>query len=202
MACCHQAKSHYLSHVNPVLCYYTIWCLLPGHKATSHYLNQCWFVHYDDVIMGAMASQITSLMIVYSTVYSDADQRKHQSSVSLAFVRGIQRRPVDSLHKWPVTQKMFPFHDVIMLIRISGTFVIICSYMYFLNQCCELGTWEWPLCENIGYKINQVCSKDYFTNDFSITQTTVWLWYVQNFNQIWIMMEKSLVYRAPGLLAI
>ena len=46
--------------------------------------------HYSDVIMGAMASQITSLTIVYSTVYSDADQRKHQSSVSLAFVRGIR----------------------------------------------------------------------------------------------------------------
>ena len=37
--------------------------------------------HYDDVIMGAIASQITSPAIVYSTVYSDADQRKHQSSV-------------------------------------------------------------------------------------------------------------------------
>ena len=45
--------------------------------------------HCDDVIMGAMASQITNLTIVYSTVYSDADQRKHQSSASLAFVRGI-----------------------------------------------------------------------------------------------------------------
>ena len=64
--------------------------------------------------MGAMAYQITSLTIVYSTVYSDADQRKHQSSVSLAFVRGIRRRPVNSPHKWPVTRKTFPFHDVIM----------------------------------------------------------------------------------------
>ena len=43
-------------------------------------------IHYDDIIMGAMASQITSLTIVYSTVYSGADQRKHQSSASLAFV--------------------------------------------------------------------------------------------------------------------
>ena len=42
--------------------------------------------HYDDVIMSAIASQITSLTIVYSIVYSDADQRKHQSSASLAFV--------------------------------------------------------------------------------------------------------------------
>ena len=41
--------------------------------------------------MGAMASQITSLTIVYSTVYSDADQRQHQSSASLAFERGIHR---------------------------------------------------------------------------------------------------------------
>ena len=61
-----------------------------------------------------MASQIASLTIVYSTVYSGADQRKHQSSASLAFVRGIHRGPVNSPHKWPVTRKMFPFDDVIM----------------------------------------------------------------------------------------
>ena len=65
--------------------------------------------------MGAIASQITSLTIVYSTVYSDADKKKHQSSASLAFVRGIHRGPVNSPHKWPVTRKMFPFDDVIML---------------------------------------------------------------------------------------
>ena len=47
--------------------------------------------HYDDVTMSLMASQITSLTVVYSTVYSDADQRKHQSSASLAFVWGIHR---------------------------------------------------------------------------------------------------------------
>ena len=63
---------------------------------------------------GAIASQITSLTIVYWTVYSDADQRKHRSSASLAFVRGIHRGPVNSTHKWPATQNMFPFDDVIM----------------------------------------------------------------------------------------
>ena len=47
--------------------------------------------HYNDVIMSTIASQITSLTIVYSTVFSDADQRKHQTSASLAFVREIQR---------------------------------------------------------------------------------------------------------------
>ena len=71
--------------------------------------------HYNDVIMSLTASQITSPMLVYSTVYSDADQRKHQSSASLAFVRGIHRGPVNSPRKGPVTRKMFPFDDVIML---------------------------------------------------------------------------------------
>ena len=75
--------------------------------------------HYCDVIMGTVASQITSRMIVYTAVYSDADQSKHQSSASLAFVWGIHRGPVNSPHKWPVTRKMFPFDDVIMYWVIS-----------------------------------------------------------------------------------
>ena len=64
--------------------------------------------------MSAMASQITGNSIVYSTVCSGTDQRKHQSSAPLAFVRGIHRWPVNSPHKRPVTPKMFPFDDVIM----------------------------------------------------------------------------------------
>ena len=64
--------------------------------------------------MGAIVSQITSLTIIFSTVYLDTAQRKHQSSASLAFVWGIHRWPVNSPHKWPVTRKMFPFDDVIM----------------------------------------------------------------------------------------
>ena len=84
-----------------------------------------WSVHYGDVIMGAIASQITSLTIVYSTVYSDADQRKHQSPASLAFAWGIQRGPVNSPHKWSVTRKIFPFDDVIMF------------FFYFTNSVCS-----------------------------------------------------------------
>ena len=76
--------------------------------------NSCWVNHYDDVIMSAIASQITSLTIVYSTVYPGADRSKHQSSASLAFVWGNHRGPVNSPHKWPVTRKIFPFDDVIM----------------------------------------------------------------------------------------
>ena len=64
--------------------------------------------------MSKMASQIASLMIVYSAVYSSTDQRKHQSSASLAFVRGIHRWPVNSPHEGPVTRKIFPFDDIIM----------------------------------------------------------------------------------------
>ena len=67
-------------------------------------------MHYGDVIMGAIASQITSLTIVYS----DPDQRKHHSSASLVFVLGIHQLPVNSPPKGPVTRKMFPFDDVIM----------------------------------------------------------------------------------------
>ena len=75
--------------------------------------------HYSDVINSTIASQITSLTIVYSTVYSGADQRKHQSSASLASVWGIHRWSVDSPHKRPVTQKIFPFDDVIMRCYLS-----------------------------------------------------------------------------------
>ena len=75
--------------------------------------------HYSDVIMSTMASQITSLTVDYSTVYSGADQRRDQSSASLAFVREIQRSPVNSPHKGPVTWKMYPFDDVIMMVAIQ-----------------------------------------------------------------------------------
>ena len=71
--------------------------------------------YYSNVIMSTMASQMTSLTIVDPTHYSGADQRTHQSSASLTFVRGSHRWPVNSLHRWPVTRKMFPFDDVSMI---------------------------------------------------------------------------------------
>ena len=63
--------------------------------------------------MGAMAFEITSLTIVYSTVYSGVDPSKYQGPALLAFVRGVHRWPVNSPHKGPVTQKMFSFDDII-----------------------------------------------------------------------------------------
>ena len=71
--------------------------------------------HYNDVIMGAVSSQITGVSIVCSIVCLGADQRKYQISASLVFVRGFQRWPRDSLHKGRITRKVFPFDDVIMI---------------------------------------------------------------------------------------
>ena len=93
----------------------------------------CWwfpmvfFYHYSDVIMTTIASRITNLTIVYSIVYSDADQRKHQRSTSLAFVWGIHRWPVNSTHKRPVTQIFFLSiwwrHHVLVLWFVTHTWV-------------------------------------------------------------------------------
>ena len=74
--------------------------------------NWYWTFHYCDFIMCAMASRITSLIIVYSTVYSGADRRKHLRYASLAIVRWTHRWPVNSPHKGPVTREMIPFNDV------------------------------------------------------------------------------------------
>ena len=87
---------------------------MSSHHSADDFDERMFMIHYNDVTMSAFASQITSLTVVYSTVYSAADQRKHQSSASLVFVRGIHRGPLNSPHKWPVTRKMFPFDDVIM----------------------------------------------------------------------------------------
>ena len=87
---------------------------LPWCSTTPSYTNK-WIWHHTGVIMGAIASQIPSLTIFYSTVYLEAGQRKHQSSASLAFEQAPVRGPVNSPHKWPVTRKMFPFDDVIMV---------------------------------------------------------------------------------------
>ena len=66
--------------------------------------------------MGTMASQITSLMIVYSTVYSGADERKHQNYASLAFVQGIHRWLVNSRYNGPVTWRMFQLDVIVMVV--------------------------------------------------------------------------------------
>ena len=82
--------------------------------------------------MSAMASQITSVSLVCSTVCSGADRGKHQSSASQDFVRGIHRWPLNSPHKGIVTWKMFPFDDVsVRQIRLSTHY-----YNYPLAATC------------------------------------------------------------------
>ena len=111
-------RTLYFNH-NDIFVYYTIYnelYRLPcvDRVKTNRACRPVAIAHYDDVIMTMLASQITSLTVVYSIVYSGVNQRKHQSSASLAFVREIHWGPVNFPHKWPVTRKMFPFDDVIM----------------------------------------------------------------------------------------
>ena len=100
------------------------------------HISWCFFpLHYYDVIMGVMASQITSLTIVSSTVHSGVD-KKNQSSASLAFVRGIHRGPMISPHKGPVTRKMFTFDDVLM-------------WCFFpLLSSTSMGSWQIYVCNH------------------------------------------------------
>ena len=94
--------------------------------------------HCNGVIMGAMASQITRVSIVCSTVCPCAEQRKHQSSASLVFVRGTHRWPVDSPHKGQVTRKMFPFDGVIMISHNTPFRAEMCTFLFWM-VCC--GIW-------------------------------------------------------------
>ena len=82
------------------------------HRKFSHVFGD--FISLLRRYTGRDGVSITSPTIVYSTVYSGTDQRKHQNSASLGFVRRIHRWPVNSPHKWSVTRKMFPFGDIIM----------------------------------------------------------------------------------------
>ena len=123
------------SHSHVDLLYDRLTILVRGPHSRS-VLGQKFHHHYDDVIMTMLASQITSLPVVCSIVYSDVNQRKHQSSASLAFVREIHRGPVNFPHKWPVTRKMFPFDDVIMTSvghTMNNVAVFTTHKLYFAN---------------------------------------------------------------------
>ena len=98
--------------------------------------------HYNDIIMSVMASQITSFTIVYSTIYAGTDQRKYQSSVSLAFVRGIHWWLVNSPHKGSNTENVsiwLRHHDrcqscTISLLHIASK--IICFFIHIISLKC------------------------------------------------------------------
>ena len=100
-------------HINAALAV-VIECMRILRNSVNHTPNTFCSAHYSDVIMNTIASQIPNLTIVYSIVFLGADQRKHQSSASLAFVRGIHRDRWISRTKGQLRGKMFPFDDVIM----------------------------------------------------------------------------------------
>ena len=103
-----------------------------------------WCIHYSDIIMNVMASQITSVSMVCSNICSGADKKKHHSSTSLAFVRGIHRWPVNSPHKgqfcgkcfhlimssWYASVKWYPWTGL-PLIHLTAC-LVPCHY---INQC-------------------------------------------------------------------
>ena len=105
------------------------YCSLPlSHQYQKFFFHQ----QYSDIIMSVMGSQITSLTIVYSTVYSSTDQRKHQSSTSLAFVKGIHRWPMNSRHKGPVMWKMFHLMPSLWNAIEGCTLSVLCCVCYGL----------------------------------------------------------------------
>ena len=114
-------------NVYEVLSCFALWRLY--HQFSCGFVWCVYPYHYSDVIIGAMASQITSITIVYSTAYSYADPINHQSSASLAFVRGIHRWPVNSPHKWPVKRKCFH------LMMSSWLFRVGCTKAPYFNFC-------------------------------------------------------------------
>ena len=117
--------------------------------------------HYSDVIMSTMASQITSITIVYLTVY----QWKHQSSASLAFMKGIRdinvsggihRWQMNSPHKGPVTQKMFPFDVTSSCVAVrrslSTTYTAVGLGLLLYTAVCVVSFWS-MVCNFISFDI-------------------------------------------------
>ena len=129
------------------------------------------FSHYNEVIMGEIASQITSLTIVYSAVYSDAVQRKHQTFESLAFVRWIHRWPVISPHKWPVTRKMFPFDNVIMKTKFHVPCIRDFKSIMFIDNKIILFK-EWTVTPSTHFKTTRL-SKLLICNLFALSDISV-----------------------------
>ena len=132
-------------------------------------------IHYSDVIMKAMASSTTGVSIVCSTVCSGADLRKHQSSASLTFVRGLHRWPVDSPHKGPVAWKMFPFDDAIMCWWLSAFF----GARSWANTMMTSATGTWQDCCKTTYNIKMPANSymnSYFRHKQSYVKSVLSPW--------------------------
>ena len=107
--------------------------------------------------MSAMSSPITGVSIVYPNVCSGVDQRKHQRSASLAFVRGIHRWPANCPHKGPVTRKMFPFDDVIMC--------IYCGMYYIRPLTINFNVQKWLWIMKLLFTLSEIPLSTYTATD-------------------------------------
>ena len=108
-------------------------------------------IYYNDIIMSVMASQTTGVLIVYPTNCSDADQRRHQSSTSLAFVWGPRWWLVNSQHKGPVTRKMFTFDDVIMSFPYEHYVRLFWFYIWIIFKLTECKNFNGQNWENANF---------------------------------------------------
>ena len=114
--------------------------------------------------MTTMASQITSLTVVYSTVYLDADQRKHQSSASLAFVWGIHRDRWIPRTKGQLRGNCFHLMTSSCIerwladVRIHNVCIVI-PRVSNVKQFCSCEAWQWQffgLCMFCKQKYNEL----------------------------------------------
>ena len=200
--CWHSRRSNITAFQQRITCWWFIWLF---------YMLQIYIYilvyHNNDVILSAMASQITSSTIVCSSGYSSADQRKHQSSAALAFVQRIQWRPVNSPHKGPATRKIFPFDDVIIAFihlvpsQIAVLYEILFKLSHFIDVIMTF-VWNHVGWKNPNTSVKLLASK-YKTNlvhrqYFSRSYTIRWNIKRNSYNFIQeVHLKTSFVKRRP-----
>ena len=121
--------------------------------------------HYSDAIMVTMASQITSLTIVCSFVYSGDNQRKHQGSASLAFVWGIHRWPVNSKHKGPglgVTKPISSDPLISPIFQHCQNTGYLLNIIFIFDRCCRTSAAVTP--------VKYECDANNLTGTFAISK--------------------------------
>ena len=123
------------------------WTIRCSGSFSLKYTMPVWDRHYYDVIMSGMASQIAGVSIVYLTFCSAVDEKKYQSSASMAFVRGIHRWPVNSPHIGPVTRKMFPFDNVIISLSVWLFGLVLRSVIQYNKN--DTLIWYWMICKRL-----------------------------------------------------
>ena len=130
--------------------------------------TKVWAMHYIDVIMTTMASQITSLTVVYSTVYSDADQRKHQSSASLAFVWGIHRDWWIPRTKGQLRGKCFHF-----MTSSWCAYFLVC-FVNYMKITVKKKRYRYIVIRIMSYQVKVMVSISAFTEIFNDTWITIY----------------------------